>query len=675
MRNRLVASLLTAVALVPQAAYARPVDALLGPILADVRDAAAINARCDTLVAELGKLKAGLEGEKGAATVAGTLQHYDDLVALLSGAGGEATAYRETLTSDALRQAGSACEVRIGEVNNAVSLSRPIYDRLKAIPTAKLDPATRTYLKRTLTAFEVAGVALPPEQRAKAQALSDKLAALGSKFDKNIADGRKTFTADPAELEGTPPDFIAAHKPAADGKITLSTNYTDYFPIMQSAKSEALRRRAYEAFMTRAYPANDAVLREILDTRQELATLLGKPDHASVQLSTMMLDTPAKVEKLLTDMDAIARPAGERDFARKLAMWRKDHPEATTYGAWNGAYLSQQVQKADYAYDAQEARQYFAYNRVRDGILRLTEQMFGVEIRPWATPVWDKAVEAYEMREKGRVIGRFYLDAHPREGKYEHANAVPLRAGIVGENGRARSVPVAMLVMNLSADGPDGGLLGHSDAVTFFHEYGHLIHHIFGGQTQRWAGQSGVATEWDFVEAPSQMLEEWMYDYDTLKAFAKNAKGEVIPRKLVDAANRARYFDLGMGDQRQLGLSNISLRLHQGKAPADLGARVRELDARFSLLPLPEWTQFQDSFGHLNGYGAVYYTYRWSKVIADDLFTRFQRDGLHNTKVAMDYRTKVLGAGGTKPAADLVKAFLGRPISLDAYKAELAKDK
>jgi thimet oligopeptidase len=215
----------------------------------------------------------------------------------------------------------------------------------------------------------------------------------------------------------------------------------------------------------------------------------------------------------------------------------------------------------------------------------------------------------------------------------------------------------------------------HGDVETFLHEFGHLIHHIFGGQTVRWAGQSGVATEWDFVEAPSQMLEEWVYDYDTIKPFAVNAKGETIPRELVDKMNKARYFDQGMSDLRQIGLSNISLRLHQAPAPADLGARTRELAAAYDLLPPPAWSQFQDSFGHLSGYSAFYYTYRWSKVIADDMFTRFHANGLRDKATAERYRRMVLEPGGTKPAAQLVESFLGRPISLDAYRAEMAKDK
>ena len=202
-------------------------------------------------------------------------------------------------------------------------------------------------------------------------------------------------------------------------------------------------------------------------------------------------------------------------------MLQQLQPGATKLQPWDSGYVSQLVQKQSYGYDRQEARKYFTYDNVRDGILKLTEDMFGVDIRPWKTPTWDKLVESYEIYDHGKLIGRFYFDAHPRAGKYEHANAIPLRTGDAGP--RCPSAPGVQRAAT--------GLMEHGDVVTFLHEYGHLLHHIFGGQNQRWAGQSGVATEWDFVEAPSQMLENWVYDYDTLKQFAVDAEGHTDPAR------------------------------------------------------------------------------------------------------------------------------------------------
>jgi thimet oligopeptidase len=435
-------------------------------------------------------------------------------------------------------------------------------------------------------------------------------------------------------------------------------------PVLTYAKNADVRQRFYREYQLRAYPQNEQVLRDLINKRDEFAKLVGRPNYATLNFEDRMLNTPAKVQQLMDDMAAAAKPASDRDYAKKLAMLKQLQPGATKLEPWDNSYVGRLVQKASYGYDRQEARNYFSYDKVRDGILKLTEDMFGVDIRPWNTPTWDKAVEAYEMYDHGKLIGRFYFDSHPRDGKYEHANAVPIRAGVRGQ------IPVAALVMNLQS-----GLMEHGDVVTFLHEYGHLLHAIFAGQTPRWAAQSGVATEWDFVEAPSQMLENWVYDYDTLKNFAVSASGQPIPRDLVEKMNNARYFSIGMDDMRQLGLTNTSLEYYLGPAPADLGAAARANDAKYDMLPPASYSQWQDAFSHLAGYAAAYYTYRWSIAIADDLFTQFQAHGLRDPATAACYRKLVLEPGGTKPAAELVSDFLGRPVSLDAYRAKMAKDK
>ncbi len=639
-------------------------------MLATAPNAATITRRCDDYVSEITRLRIALERETGPATVGRTLKAYDELGDLIGSGSGDATIYREVMPDKARREAGGACEVAMSSEASKLSLSRPIYDRLKAIDPATADAPTRYYLSRTLAAFERSGVSLDTAGRARAQALADRIAEVGNAFDRNIATGQRTIKADPTELAGLPADYIAAHKPGADGKITLGTETPEYVPVMTYAASRDLRRRFALAYGQRAYPENDANLRGLLDTRQELATLVGRRNWAALTFEDRMVDTPAKVQALLDQMADAARPAADRDYARKLAVLRQNLPAATKLEPWDSGYTSQIVQRQSYGYDRQEARQYFAYTNVRDGIMRLTQDLFGVEIRPWNTPKWDPLIETYEMYDHGKLIGQFYIDSHPRPGKYEHANMVPLRSGLAG-----RRVPMGALVMNLPAGDHTTGLMEHSDVVTFLHEFGHMLHHIFGGQTARWAGQSGVATEWDFVEAPSQMLENWVYDYDTLKTFAVNKDGQVIPRELVHKMNNARYFDLGMTDMRQLALSNVSLQFHLAPAPADLGAAYRAYDAKYNLITQPPENQGQDSFTHLNGYSAAYYTYRQSVLIAEDMFTRFQTNGLRDRATAQRYREMVLAPGGTRPAAELVSAFLGRPISIDAYRAKLAKDK
>lgn len=641
--------------------------ATIPPILAGAPTAAQINQRCNMWVARSTAMRSALEKSKGAATVATTLMAYDRLSEVVFDGGLESTLYREVGMTPEARSAGEKCEVRMSSEQTKLSLSRPIYERIKAIkPPA--DAPTQRYLTRVLEGFERSGIALDTAGRSKAQALSDEISKVSTQFVANIPKGQRTVTATPAELDGLPQDFIDAHKPGADGKITLKTDYTDYIPVMTYAKSGDLRQRMHREFNQRAYPENETVLRDLINKRDELARLVGRPNYATVNFEDRMVNTPGKVQSLMDEMAAAAKPAAERDYAKKLAVLQQLQPGATRLEPWDNSYVGQLVQKQSYGYDRQEARKYFQYDKVRDGILKLTEDMFGVDIRPWKTAKWDKLVEAYEMYDHGKLIGRFYFDSHPRPGKYEHANALPLRSGVRG------TVPLAALVMNLPAG---EGLMEHGDVETFLHEYGHLLHTIFSGQNQRWAYLGGIypAVEWDFVEAPSQMLENWVYDYDTLKAFAVDTSGHTIPRDLVEKMNRARYFSIGMDDMRQLGLSNVSLQYYLGHAPANLGDAARSFAAKYDFLPPPSYSQFQDSFPHLADYGAAYYTYRQSIVIADDLFTAFQKNGLRDRATADRYRRLVLAPGGTRSAADLISDFLGRPLSIDAYKAKMEKDR
>lgn len=673
MTRRLATALLAATAMsaTPSlaATTAQSVQAAMGPILATAPDAAAINAKCKTLTDEIARRQAALEAEKGKATVERTLTEFDAIGALLSAGSGEFELYKQVMADEERREAGSACTVELSNLSSKLSLSRPIYDRLKAIDASKADPETAYYLKRTIGGFERSGVALDEAGRARVQALNEKISEVGTQFDTNIADGRQVIKVKPEELAGLPEDYLESHQPGEDGLVEISTDYPDYVPVMSYAESDALRRRLSEVYAQRAYPENDPLLKQLFGLRQELAETLGRPNYAALVLEDKMLNTPAKVDTLLANMAEAARPAAQRDYAKSLAVLKELHPDATEVKYWQTGWLSPKVKQKYYDYDPQEARQYFAYNNVRDGILKLTEDLFGINIRPWDTPVWNEDVETYEMVEDGKVIGRFYFDSHPRPGKFSHANMIPLRPGVAdGEP------PVGALVMNLPKGDHSTGLMEHSDVETFLHEFGHMIHGMFGG-TQRWFGQSGVATEWDFVEAPSQMLENWVYDYDTLAQFAVDKNGKTIPRELVEKMNRARYFNQGFGDMVQLGYTNISLQFHKNPVPENLGAATRKWFDEYAVIPMPDYVQMQDSFGHLNGYSAIYYTYRWSKVIADDLFTRFSAAGLRDTDTANAYRTMVLGRGGTRPAAELVREFLGRDISLDAYKADMAKDK
>jgi len=656
-----------ALALAATTALATPAQAadvyrLLGPVMNDP-SVEQIEERCDYYVSQVDLRRDALLGDADTATVENTLERFDDIYALLLSAQGESGLYQQVLLEPELRDAGGACQARIVGLQSEISLSRPIYDRLAELDVSDADPLVQSYYNDMMDTFRRAGVSLDDAQRARVQEINDALAALSTEFARNIAEDVRTIEVSPEELAGLPQDYIDAREVGENGMITLTTATPDYVPVMTYAESDDLRQRYSEVYGQRAWPQNDEVLRQIFTLRAELAELTGYENYASLQFADRMLNTTDKVEALIEQTDAAARPVAQADYDQLFAMLQELRPGAEKIEPYQLGWLAPKVQQANYDYDPQEARQYFQYDNVRDGIFGLTERLFGVEVRQWDRPVWYDGVGAYELVEDGEVIGRFFLDSHPRPGKYTHANVVPLYTG----SERDGEVPVAALVQNL----PEG-LMEHGQVTTFLHEFGHILHFIFGSR-QPLAGTGMASVEWDFIEAPSQILENWVYDYDTLSTFAVNEAGETIPRDLVERMNAVRHFNQGSFEMNQLGLTATSYNYYTQPIPDDLGEAAREWRQAYSLVDVTPTSEFQAAFGHLDGYGAAYYTYGWSRVIAADMFSRFLAEGLTNTETAADYRRLVLERGGTLPAAELVRDFVGRDISFDAFREDLEK--
>ena len=662
--NKLSATLL-ATAAMATSAQAGDVRHLMGPIMANPTPGQ-IEAKCAFYIGEIDLRRDALLGDQAAPTIANTLERIDNMFGLSNAAGGEFTLYRQVLTTPEQRDAAADCEVRIDSLYNELGLSREVYDRLVTLDLTDADAVTQRYAETLRRDFEASGVALDDEQRTRINAIKDELGELSAAFARNIANDKSeiTFTLD--ELTGVPEDFIASRELNADGSLTLTTSYTDYQPVMQYADNDEVRRRFAELYDLRAWPENDAVLAQMFTLRAELAQLLGRENYAQYALADKMLQEPARVRQLMAEVEQAARPIAQNDYARMLTVLQDLQPGAERIEPWQGNWLSPKTQQALFDYDPQDARQYFAYNNVRDGVFRLTERMFGIEIREWDIPLWHEDAEAFEVIENGEVIGHLLLDSHPRPGKYTHANNVHLYPGGPGQP------PLTSVVQNLPKGDHATGLMEHSQVTTFLHEFGHALHGIFGSNG-RWYGQYYLDVEWDFIEAPSQMLENWVYDYDTLATFAVNAQGETIPRDLVEKMNKARYFNRGLFEMAQLGLTNTSLRFHTEELPEDLGAATRGWRNEYTLIKVPETSQMQAAFGHLDGYSAYYYTYGWSRVIAEDLYARFVAEGINNPEVSMDYRRAVLEPGSSRAAGDLIADFLGREVTVDAFKASLNK--
>ncbi len=668
----LAALLATSALVTPAAAQTlapRPVDAFVAQssILATTPDA--VQASCDAYLAKAAELKALAEGGDGPATFDSTFQAMDDLYLVVFSGLTQADLVMNTAVAAEVRQAAGACAQRTNDAVSEIILSRPLYDRLKAIDPANGDSQQRHLLARAIRDAELAGTDRDEATRRRILELQREITAASLAFEQNIANGRRTLKASPAELEGVPVDWLAAHPVGDDGMVEISTDYPDLIPVMTYSNNADLRRRLFEMNLNRAWPENDEALGRIVRARHALAQTLGRPSFAHVDLSTRMVNTPEKAWAFIDGLSRSAEASGRRDLELMSERLRRDDPAVEGVPPWSAVHAEQLLRKEVYDVDPQEVRQYFAYNNVRDGIFQLTEDLFGVEIRPWETEVWADGVQAFEMYENGELIGQFYLDNHPREGKFNHARVSIIRTGIEG-----RAVPVASLICNFPAGDHSTGLMEHGDVETFLHEFGHLLHVLFSGKQDYIQQNPFLGLEADFGEAPSTMLENWVWDYETLSRFARNAEGETIPEDLVARMNRARGFAEAYFDRRQMGLAAVSLDLYDGEPPADLTQAYLTANNRYSMSPMEGIEVHpQASFGHLSSYGAAYYTYLWSKAISSDLFTRFEAEGLRDTETARRYREMILAPGSSKPAAQLVEDFLERPMSLDAYERRLSQ--
>jgi thimet oligopeptidase len=607
-----------------------------------------------------------------ARTIDDALERYNQLLMAASASNALAGLISEVHPDEQIRDVARECEQEVARFYSELALDREMYDALAAIDVSGADAETQRFLAHTLRDYRRAGVDKSPEVRARLKEIDEELTKLGQQFSKTISEDVRTLEIrDPARLAGLPPDFIASHPPDEHGVIRVTTDYPDYNPFMTYAEDDDLRRQLYIAFRSRGDQQNEEVLRKILKLRAEKASLLGYADWADYITADKMIGSGANAAEFIEKVWRLAAPRAEQDYKELLRQLQTIDPSATAVADWQKVWLEHLVKKQRYEVDASVVRQYFPYRRVLAGLLDITSRIFDISYTPVedAQP-WHPTVLVYDVLRGGERLGRIYLDMHPREGKYKHAAQFPLKDGV-----RGVQLPEGVLVCNFPQPSDDDpGLLEHDDVVTMFHEFGHLMHHVLGGH-QRWISQSGVATEWDFVEAPSQMFEEWAWSYETLSTFARHHEtGEVIPRELVEKMRRADKFGLGTQTVQQIFYAAISLGFHRADPDRlDQLAEVQRLQKRYTPFAYVPGTRFHASFGHLVGYSAMYYTYQWSLVIAKDLLTPFSDKGLLSTDVTYAYRDKVLAPGGSRDAADLVRDFLGRAYDFSAYERYLVE--
>jgi thimet oligopeptidase len=581
-------------------------------------------------------------------TVDNTLRPYNELLLDLSNAGAVAGLFSEVHSDEAIRDAARTYEQEVSKFSSELSLHRQVYEALAAVELTHADAATRRFHEQILRDYRRAGVNLDDAARTRLQDIEAELTKLGQRFSKNISEDVRTVEVrDPSRLAGLPQDFLDAHPADAHGRVHLTTDYPDYNPVMTYATDDQLRRELYIKFRSRGDAENEAVLRAILALRAEKASLLGYGNWADYITEDKMIRTAGHAAEFIDKIWHLAERRARRDYGELLEHLRAITPEAAEVTDWQKAWLENQVKKGRYQVDAEDVRNYFPFHRVLDGLLAITAAIYDLSYRPAKVATWHPDVKVFDVWRNGSDgatdvhLGRIYLDMHPRDGKYKHAAQFTYRDGMLG-----RQLPEGVLVCNFPDPKSGPALMEHDDVVTMFHEFGHLMHHVLGGR-HPWVRQSGVATEFDFVEAPSQMFEEWAWSHDILARFARHHEsGEPIPKDALEF-HRANPDSL------------------------DQLATLKDLQQRYTPFRYVEGTRFHTSFGHLVGYSAMYYTYMWSLVIAKDLLTPFRGKDLMATDVTYRYRDNVLVPGGSKDAAELVRDFLGRDYAFEAFEAYL----
>ena len=606
----------------------------------------------------------------------------------LSRAWGAVSHLNSVADTPELRAAYNDALPKVTEFWTRLGADERLYAKYKAVQTDALDTAQQQALKNALRNFVLGGAELQGDAKTRYAAIQERMAELSQKFSENALDATDRFAlyVEKETLEGVPDDVINTARAAAEkegkGGYKLTLKMPCYLPVMQFAKSSDLRHQLYRAYVTRASDQasnefaaldNSALIKEILQLREEEAKLLGFQNYAEVSVATKMADSPAKVISFLRDLAQRARPFAEKDLA-DMRQFATAHLNLQNPQAWDWPYIGEKLKEARYSFSEQEVKQYFTAPKVLQGLFKIIETLFEVQIHEDKAPVWHPAVGFYRIERKGQLVGQFYLDPPARAGKRGGAWMDDVRARWLRPDTQALQTPVAHLVCNF-AEGVEGQppLLTHDDVITLFHEFGHGLHHMLTQVNERdVSGISGV--EWDAVELPSQFMENFCWEWSVLKHMTAHVKtGEALPRELFDKMVEAKNFQSGLQTLRQIEFALLDMLLHSEHKPTDdfmpILKKVRE---EVAVIQAPEFNRMAHTFSHIfaGGYAAGYYSYKWAEVLSADAYAAFEEpalpDGSPNLETGRRYREAILEAGGSRPALDSFVAFRGREPSLNA---------
>jgi len=621
-------------------------------------DAAGLTKACDAGLARARKGIAAMEAKPGAGAI---FAEWNRLAIQIEDVGAPIYLLSNVDPDKAVRDAAEPCLTKFTTLNTELFQSEKLYRRVQAAKPANPHQAK---LKRDLIeGFEDSGVTLPPDKRARAKEIFDKLEELRQAFDRNVRDDPTQVVMKPAEMEGMPESYLAAQKKDAEGNYVLPLDYPAYFPFLTRARSGQARERYWRAKLNEGGAANLALLEQIFALRKELAGLYGLPSFAEYSLRRKMVRTPQTVDRFLAEVHEAVVPVEQRELAELTAEKARElgtAPEATKLARWDVSYYQDKVRRERYAVDQEKLRKYFPTDKSIQYTMLVAQTLYGVKFREVKVRTWHPDVRYFDVLDAktGRFVGGFYLDLYSREGKYRHAAAFPIR----GVSRLAHRTPLAALVTNFNREGLD-----HDELETMMHEFGHVMHNVLS--LTDYNPEAGTSVKVDFVEAPSQMFEEWARREQPLALFAKVCPDcPHLTHEEIGRLEQARRYGQGIRYARQWLYAKFDMELSTDpRPPLEVW---RELEGA-TPLGFVDGTMFPSSFSHIaSNYAAGYYGYMWSEVLGLDMLSPFERDML-DPAVGMRYRKTILEQGGQREESDMVRDFLGREPSSQAFFAEI----
>jgi thimet oligopeptidase len=572
-------------------------------------------------------------------------------------------------TDPAVRDAANEAEERINKWRVAVVFRSDLYNAVRTFAgtdeARDLEGERARLLEHWLRDFRRAGHELSADDRAELERLRNRLVEVEVAFQRNINEYRDGIDVTREQLAGLPDDYVERLSPGeTDGTYRVSLDYPEVNPFLEQARDRDLRRQLFTKNWSKALEANRPLLEEALDLRRRVAGLLGQPTWAHHAMELKMARSPERVAAFYEELVPPLAGQVRRELDRLAERLHGDGHEGPVT-AWDWRYYDDALRRGDYGVDQNAISEYFPLERVIEGMFEITGEVLGLEYRSVdEASAWHDSVRLYEIHDAASqtLLAHFYADLHPREGKFGHAAAFALVVGHRAGDGSWVS-PVSAIVANFTPPSGDRpALLKHSEVKTLFHEFGHILHMSL--TRAEFARFSGAETEWDFVEAPSQIMEHWIWDPSILQRFARHFRtGDVIPAELVQQMDRARFADEGIRIGIQAFYGAVDLALHAEADAPDVDAALRRTYA-VTGMPYPEGTFMLAGFGHLlGGYDAGYYGYLWAEVIGDDMYGRYAREGVLSPAVGAEYRREILEPNGSRDADDLVRSFLGRAPS------------